>query len=103
MGVVFKLFIQLCVSHAMRFRIAGDDFVPPLSRLSAHFPQAFTSEDVNFSYVMTMWVIVMSNIRLEGLGKLQTAVCGIAIYQRVFSSQGLQHQSPSRLPQKQGT
>lgn len=39
MGVVFKLFIQLCVSHAMRFRIAGDDFVPPLSRLSAHFPQ----------------------------------------------------------------
>ncbi|CAN0304217.1 unnamed protein product [Ascophyllum nodosum] len=36
--------------------------------------QESTSEDVNFSYAMTMWAMATGNTRLEGLGRLQTAV-----------------------------
>ncbi|CAM9234020.1 unnamed protein product [Sphacelaria rigidula] len=45
--------------------------------------QESTSEDVNFYYAMTMWAIATGNSKLEGLGRLQTAMVARSI-QRYF-------------------
>ncbi|CAM9216242.1 unnamed protein product [Ascophyllum nodosum] len=38
-----------------------------------------SSEDVNFFYAMTMWAIATDNIKLEGLGRLQTGMVSRSI------------------------